>query len=153
MAVQVALVICGIFICEFSYMQLKNGLFSGTYLLIYSDCWSFYMQNHYIWAYFWSPFLLHITRSTCTQNFYLTKPYLTLPNAFSITYHNPNGGYITYPRPAGGHITLVFNPDTCFQITDFESNQNLVNNILGPLKLTSTWKSNYFRERDLHWAL
>jgi len=63
--VQVALVICGLFICEFAYMRLKNGLFSGTYPLIYSDRWSFYMQIHYMRAYFWSPYLSHITRSTC----------------------------------------------------------------------------------------
>jgi len=42
--IHAALVICGLFICEFAYMQLKNGLFSGTYPLIYSDCWSFYMR-------------------------------------------------------------------------------------------------------------
>jgi hypothetical protein len=32
----------------------------------YSDCWSFYMWIHYMRAYFWSPYLSHITRSTCT---------------------------------------------------------------------------------------
>jgi len=64
--VQVALVICGLFICEFAYMRMKNGLFSGTYPLIYSDLWSFYMRIHYVRAYFWSPYLSHITRSTCT---------------------------------------------------------------------------------------
>jgi len=35
--VQAALVICGLFICNFSYMQSRNGLFSGTYPLIYSN--------------------------------------------------------------------------------------------------------------------
>jgi len=64
--IQVALVICGLFICHFAYMQLKNGLFSGTYPLIYGNLWSFYMRIHYMRAYFWSPYLSHITRSTCT---------------------------------------------------------------------------------------
>jgi len=67
--IQLALVICGLFICEFVYMRLKNGLFSGTYPLIYSDRWSFYMQINYMQAYFWSPYLSHITRSTS----FLTK--------------------------------------------------------------------------------
>jgi len=53
-------------ICDFAYMQLKNDLFSATYLLLYGNPWSFYMQIqiHYIPAYFWSPYLSHITRST-----------------------------------------------------------------------------------------
>jgi len=65
----VTLVICNLFICKFLYMPLKNGLFSETYPLIYSDWWSFYMWIHYIRAYFWSPYLSHITRSTCTKIF------------------------------------------------------------------------------------
>jgi len=64
--IQAALVIWGLFTCKFEYMRLKNGLFSGTYLLIYSDSRSFYMPIHYIRAYFWSPFLSHLMRSTCT---------------------------------------------------------------------------------------
>jgi len=64
--VQAALVICGLFIFKFEYMRLKNGLISGTYSLIYSDHWSFYMRIHYMRAYFWSPYLSHITRSACT---------------------------------------------------------------------------------------
>jgi hypothetical protein len=71
--VQATLVICGIFICEFAYMRLKNDLFSGTYALIYSDCWSFYMQIHYMRAYFWSPYLSHIKRSTCTCNIFFQE--------------------------------------------------------------------------------
>jgi hypothetical protein len=73
--VQAALIICGLFICNFMYMRLKNGLFSGTYPLIYSNSWSFYMQIHYMRAYFWSPYLSNITRSTCTAiaNLYLKK--------------------------------------------------------------------------------
>jgi len=65
--VQVALVICGLFICEFVYIRLKNGPFSGTYSLAYSHHWSFDMRIHYMRAYFWSPYLSHITRSTCTE--------------------------------------------------------------------------------------
>jgi len=43
---------------------IEKWPFSGTYPLIYSDCWSFNMQFHYIRAYFWSPYFSHITRST-----------------------------------------------------------------------------------------
>ncbi len=46
-------------------MQSRNGLFSGTYPLIYSHPWSFFMGIHYIRANFWSPYLSNITRSTC----------------------------------------------------------------------------------------
>jgi len=42
---------------------------SGTYPLIYSNNWYFYMRNHYMRGYFSSPYISHITRSTCT---YLT---------------------------------------------------------------------------------
>jgi len=55
------------FYCDFAYMRLKNLLFSGTYPLIYSDHWSFYMRIHYMRAYFWSPYLSHIIQSNlCT---------------------------------------------------------------------------------------
>jgi len=64
--VQAALVICGLFICDFTYMGSRNDLFSGTYPLIYSNPWSFYMGICYMRVYFWSPYLSHITRSTCT---------------------------------------------------------------------------------------
>jgi len=63
--IQVALVICGLFICNFEYMRSGNDLFSGTYPLIYCNPWSFYMRIHYMRAYFWSPYLSHITRFTC----------------------------------------------------------------------------------------
>jgi hypothetical protein len=66
MAIQAALVICGLFICDFAYMRLKNGLFPRTYPPIYGIPRSFYMQIHYMRAYFWSPYLSHITRSACT---------------------------------------------------------------------------------------
>jgi len=64
--IQAALVICGLFICDFVYMRSRNDLFSGTYPLIFSHPWSFYMRIHYIRAYFWSPYPSHITRSNCT---------------------------------------------------------------------------------------
>jgi len=64
--IQANLILCGLFICKFAYMRLKNCLFSGTYPLIDSDCRSLYMQIHYIRAYFGSPYLSHIMRSTCT---------------------------------------------------------------------------------------
>ncbi len=70
MQIQLALIICRLFICEFVYMQLKNGLISGTYPLIYSDRWSLCMRIHYMRAYFWSPYLSHITRSTCTAIYF-----------------------------------------------------------------------------------
>ncbi len=55
----------GFFICDFMYMQNRNGIFSGTNPLIYSNLWSSSMQICYMRVYFWSPYLLHITRSTC----------------------------------------------------------------------------------------
>jgi len=39
--------------------------FSGTYPLIISHPWSFYMRIHCMRVYFWSPYLSHITRSNC----------------------------------------------------------------------------------------
>ncbi len=65
--VQAALIICGLFICNFAYMQFGNSLFSWTFPLIYSHPWSFYIQIHYMWAYFWSPYLSHITKSSCIE--------------------------------------------------------------------------------------
>ncbi len=56
--IRAALVICGLFISEFAYMRLKNGLFLEPILLL-----SFYMR-----AYLWSLYLSHIMRSTCTSN-------------------------------------------------------------------------------------
>jgi hypothetical protein len=63
--VQAALIICGLFICDFAYMGSRNDLFSVTYPLIISHPWSFYMQIHYMRVYFWSPYPSHITRSNC----------------------------------------------------------------------------------------
>jgi len=65
--IQAALIICGLFICDFAYMRLENGIFSGTYPLIYSNPWSFYIQIHYMRAYLWSTYLSYLTRSTCTS--------------------------------------------------------------------------------------
>ncbi len=47
-------------------MRCRNGLFSGTYRLIYSNLWYFYKRIRFMRAYFWSPYLSNITRSTCT---------------------------------------------------------------------------------------
>jgi len=47
-------------------MRSRNGLFSGTYPLINSHPWSFYIRIHYMRVYFWSPYLSHITRAACT---------------------------------------------------------------------------------------
>jgi len=45
------------------------AIFSGTYPLIYSHPWSSYIRIHYIRAHFQSPYLSHITRSTCTMKY------------------------------------------------------------------------------------
>jgi len=66
--IQAALVICGLFICDFAYMRSRNDLFSGTYPLIISHYWSFYMRIHYMRVYFWSPYPSHVTRSNCNKN-------------------------------------------------------------------------------------
>ncbi len=65
--IKAGLVICGLFICEFAYLQLEIGRFSGTYPPIYSHSWTFYMQIRYMRAKFFGPFLSHITRSNCTS--------------------------------------------------------------------------------------
>ncbi len=49
------------------YLRLKNGRYHGTYPQIYGFPWSFYIRVRYMRAYFWSPFLSPITRSTCTE--------------------------------------------------------------------------------------
>ena len=64
-SVQVALVICGLFICDFAYMQLKLWHFRGTYPLIYQCYWSPYMRICYMRTIFLGPYLSHITRSAC----------------------------------------------------------------------------------------
>jgi len=54
------------FYLQFLVHAIRKWPFSGTYPLFYSNPWSFYIQIHYMPAYFWSPYLLHVTRSTCT---------------------------------------------------------------------------------------
>ena len=54
------------FICDFAYVN-DSWPFSGTYPLIYSNPWSFYIQIRYMRAYFFGPYLSHITRDTCIQ--------------------------------------------------------------------------------------
>jgi len=56
--VQAALVKFGLFICDFAYIRSRNGLFSGTYPLIYSNPWCFYMQISYMRDYFFEPLSL-----------------------------------------------------------------------------------------------
>ncbi len=73
---QLDLVICGLFICKFVYLKLQIDHFSGTYPPIYNHSWSFYMQIHYRRAWFFGPYLSHITRSNCTVEFRVRDVYL-----------------------------------------------------------------------------
>ncbi len=66
--IQADLVICGLFICEFAYLRLQIGHFSGTYPPIYSHSWPFYMRIRYMRTKFFGPYLSHITRSNCMSN-------------------------------------------------------------------------------------
>jgi len=63
------------FYLQIRVYAIEKWPFSGTHPLIYSNPWSFYMQIHYMQAYFWSPYLSHITRSTCIRfhPFFLLK--------------------------------------------------------------------------------
>jgi len=54
------------FYLQFCIYAIEKWPFSGTYPLIYGNPRSFYMQIQYMRAYFWSPYLSHIMRSTCT---------------------------------------------------------------------------------------
>jgi hypothetical protein len=54
---------------RFCVYAIQKWPFSGTYPLINSHPWSFYMWICYIRVYFWSPYLSHITRSTCSPFF------------------------------------------------------------------------------------
>ncbi len=54
-----------VFYLRFRVYAIQKWPFSGTYPLINSHPWSFYMRICYMGVYFWSPFLSHITRSTC----------------------------------------------------------------------------------------
>ncbi len=51
------------FYLRFHAYAIEKWPFSGTYPLIYSYPWSFYIRIHYMRANFWSPCLSHITRS------------------------------------------------------------------------------------------
>jgi len=57
------------FYLQIRIYAIEKWPFSGAYPLIYSDCRSFYMRIHYMRAYFWSPYLSHITRSTVLYRF------------------------------------------------------------------------------------
>ena len=54
------------FYLQFCVYAIEKWPFSGTFPLIYGNPWSFYKRIHYMQAYFWSPYLSHITRSNCT---------------------------------------------------------------------------------------
>jgi len=55
------------FYLRFCVYAIQKWLFCGTYPLINSQPRYFYMWIHYMRVYFWSPYLSHITRSTCTE--------------------------------------------------------------------------------------
>ena len=52
---QAALVICGLFICDFEYMRQRISHFSRAYPLIYSHPWSLYMRIRLMRANFLVP--------------------------------------------------------------------------------------------------
>jgi hypothetical protein len=58
--------LCGLFIFDFMYMQLKLWHFRGTYPLICQCYLSRYIQIHYMQTIFLGPYLSHITRFACT---------------------------------------------------------------------------------------
>ncbi len=62
------------FYLQFHIYTIQKWPFSGTYPLIFSHPWSFYMWICNMRAYFWSPYLLYITRSTCTLLILSEKP-------------------------------------------------------------------------------
>ncbi len=57
------------FYLRFCIYAIQKWPFSGTYPLIYSHPRSFYKQIPCMRAHFCSPYLSHITRSTCMFNF------------------------------------------------------------------------------------
>ena len=59
------------FYLRFRVFATEKWLFSGTYPLIYSHPWSFYMRIRYMRAYFFGPYLTNITRDTCIWYFSL----------------------------------------------------------------------------------
>ncbi len=77
--IQAALVIC-----DFAYMRSWNGLFSGTYRLIYSHPWSFYMQICYMRAYFFESLSLAYNE----VHLYILFKYMTFEMDYlSIVFH------------------------------------------------------------------
>jgi len=54
------------FYLQFHVYAIEKWPFSGTYPLIHGNPRSIFMRIHYMPAYFWSPYLSHIMRSTCT---------------------------------------------------------------------------------------
>ena len=67
MAIQAALVICGLFICDFAYMRFKFWHFRRTYPLIIQCYWSRYMRIYYMRTNFLGPYLSHIKRANSTS--------------------------------------------------------------------------------------
>jgi len=59
------------FYLQFCVYAIQKWPFSGTYPLIISHPWSFYMQIHYMRVYFWSLYPSHITRSNCIWKIYI----------------------------------------------------------------------------------
>jgi len=57
------------FYLRFCVYAIQNDIFSGTYPLIISHPWSFYMRIHYMRVYFWTPYPSHITRSLLEKTF------------------------------------------------------------------------------------
>jgi hypothetical protein len=111
--VQVDLIICGLFICEFAYMRLRMILIYRTYPLIYSHPWSFYMRICYLRVIFFNPYLSHITRSACTV-FYLHFFYANGANSIffqSIDIFYKYGGianYIQFLKMAHRRLVALF---------------------------------------------
>ena len=67
--VQAVLDICGLFICDFSYMRLRIVHFCETYPLIHCHRWSFYMRIGYIWSLYLAYnegnlYILFVTKKT-----------------------------------------------------------------------------------------
>jgi len=87
---------------QFCIYKNEKLAFSGTYPLIYGDLRSFYMQIHYMRAYFWSPYLWHITRCTrivvleifSTMNFCCCPSYQEYNTQFKSGQKWPNNNHI-----------------------------------------------------------
>jgi len=75
-------------------MRLKNGFFSGTYPLIYSDCRSFYMRIQYYASIFWSPYLSDICNEVHLYSLSRTTRlcFLATTDCTTVIYTKTNGG-------------------------------------------------------------